>query len=490
MTKSAKGVQRVEICDDVIKLGEDGSTNDANEEKSDVALSEEDSTNEIGELPKSNHRNAMGEYIPDEGENPLTQQAVSGPGPSSYTPVIDLTKPSAAHYSIVGKPKDRKEDYIPGPNQYDTGTSMTWNRKTRTLKAKLETSPYRPNARDHLTCSLGSAAYKVEYHDTGKHVPRYTMGLRYDDRTILGPPNIAVEPVDTKGFVAPGPNYSPHDGRGMEKSFGLKHDEVLPKDGPGPAEYTPTNRDRGRRYSLGHRVNEPSAFDVPGPGAYEVKSTIGCGFGASIRGRRPLPSQYSVPSPNTYVLPDAFQDAPLHSMTYRTFETEVCETPGPANYRQNCRNVCRSPAAYSCRQQCRPGFPAILNYPEYGLMKNEDVGPETYDADKGFDKNNSPAYSIGTGWPKQERKYPGPAHYHISLPCRPNSFKAPEFSIGKVLQKGKGTVGPGPAAYRPQNKNRTGPAYSMSSRSKQKKGETNCSPIKKVIFSHVKIKII
>ena len=37
-------------------------------------------------------------------------------------------------------------------------------------------------------------------------------------------------------------------------------------------------------------------------------------------------------------------------------------------------------------------------------MKNEDVGPETYDADKGFDKNNSPAYSIGTGWPKQERK--------------------------------------------------------------------------------------
>ena len=102
-------------------------------------------------------------------------------------------------WSSLGDISRFVEDYIPGPNQYDTGTSMTWNRKTRTLKAKLETSPYRPNARDHLTCSLGSAAYKVEYHDTGKHVPRYTMGLRYDDRTILGPPNIAVEPVDTKG---------------------------------------------------------------------------------------------------------------------------------------------------------------------------------------------------------------------------------------------------------------------------------------------------
>ena len=32
--------------------------------------------------------------------------------------------------------------------------------------------------------------------------------------------------------------------------------------------------------------------------------------------------EYSVPSPNTYVLPDAFKDAPQHSMTYRAFETE------------------------------------------------------------------------------------------------------------------------------------------------------------------------
>ena len=33
-------------------------------------------------------------------------------------------------------------------------------------------------------------------------------------------------------------------------------------------------------------------------------------------------SEYSVPSPNTYVLPDTFRDAPRHSMTYRAFETE------------------------------------------------------------------------------------------------------------------------------------------------------------------------
>lgn len=77
---------------------------------------------------------------------------------------------------------------------------MIWNKKTKTLKAKLETSPYRPKSRDHLTCSLGSAAYKVEYYNTGMHAPSYTIGSRFNEPIILGPPDIAVEPVDTKGW--------------------------------------------------------------------------------------------------------------------------------------------------------------------------------------------------------------------------------------------------------------------------------------------------
>lgn len=419
-------------------------------------------------VPKSCKRNAMGEYIPSDGERQLTQQALAGPGPSSYNPIIHLTKPSSANYSIVGKPKDKKEVCAPGSNQYDTRSNMIWNRKTRVLKAKMETSPYRPKPRDHLTCSLGSAAYKVEYYDTGKHAPRYTMGSQYEERIILGPPNTAVEPVDTMGFAAPGPNYSPYGSRGMEKSFGLKFNEIRPKDAPGPAEYNLTSPNSGPRYSLGYRVKEPTGFDVPGPGAYEIKSTVGAGVATSIRGRQPVALKYSVPSPNTYCLPHTFRDAPKYSMTYRAFEKEVCEAPGPANYRQNCSKVERAPAEFSCRKQCRPSFPAILNYPEYGLMKNEDVGPDTYDADKGFDKNSSPAHSIGTRRPKLSNEYPGPAHYHIPLPCRPNSFKAPEFSMGKAMRKGKGTIGPGPAAYRPGEKE-TGPEYSMSSRARQRK---------------------
>ena len=39
-------------------------------------------------------------------------------------------------------------------------------------------------------------------------------------------------------------------------------------------------------------------------------------------------------------------------------------------------------------------------------MKNESVGPDTYDADKGFDKNSSPAYSMGNRRRIVGSKYP------------------------------------------------------------------------------------
>ena len=38
-------------------------------------------------------------------------------------------------------------------------------------------------------------------------------------------------------------------------------------------------------------------------------------------------------------------------------------------------------------------------------MKNDSVGPDTYDADKGFDKNNSPAYSMGNRRRSANSKY-------------------------------------------------------------------------------------
>ncbi|XP_028407902.1 uncharacterized protein LOC114530532 [Dendronephthya gigantea] len=358
-------VRHVEISEQVVNLGDEGNDDVDNNH---VITSDDEDVEWVEVVipsPRTVERNAMGEYLPKDGEKALTQQALSGPGPSTYTPAIELTKPMAPQHSIVGKVKDKKVDTAPGP-KYDTSENMIWNKKTRTLKAKLETSPYWPKSRDHLTCSLGSAAYKVEYYNTGKHAPGYTIGSRFNEPIILGPPNIAVEPVDTKGFAAPGPSYAPFATRGVKKSFGLKYRSIHDKDIPGPAEYNIGNSHRGPQYSLGHKVRDQSAFKAPGPGSYEIKSTIGSGVATSIRGRQTIPSKYSVPSPNTYVLPDTFQDAPRHSMTYRAFETEVCETPGPANYRQICRETWKAPPEFSCRKQCKPGFPAILNYPEYG----------------------------------------------------------------------------------------------------------------------------
>ena len=33
-------------------------------------------------------------------------------------------------------------------------------------------------------------------------------------------------------------------------------------------------------------------------------------------------------------------------------------------------------------------------------------------------------------------EYPGPNHYNITLPCRPDGEKVPEFSMGQAAKKG------------------------------------------------------
>ncbi|XP_028407861.1 outer dense fiber protein 3-like [Dendronephthya gigantea] len=60
-------------------------------------------------------------------------------------------------------------------------------------------------------------------------------------------------------------------------------------------------------------------------------------------------------------------------------------------------------------------------------------------------------------------EYPGPNHYNITIPCKPNARKAPEFSMGQAKKEVSDSSGPGPAAYCPKVK-KTDQGYSMSSR--------------------------
>ena len=50
----------------------------------------------------------MGELIVADGSKPLTSLAIPTPGPSDYSPNIELTIPCVPQHSIVGKPKYAK----------------------------------------------------------------------------------------------------------------------------------------------------------------------------------------------------------------------------------------------------------------------------------------------------------------------------------------------------------------------------------------------
>jgi len=65
----------------------------------------------------SGYRTGMGEYVPTNHTLPLTNLAISTPGPSDYH--YDLGK-SGYEYTILGKPQDKNNNIGPGPASVNT----------------------------------------------------------------------------------------------------------------------------------------------------------------------------------------------------------------------------------------------------------------------------------------------------------------------------------------------------------------------------------
>jgi hypothetical protein len=157
-------------------------------------------------------------------------------------------------------------------------------------------------------------------------------------------------------------------------------------------------------------------------------------------------------------------------MVYREFERDVEESPSPSQYSPSKVTMKRS-ASYSCRQACRPCFPDILNYPEFSPMQNP--APGTHSINRDFSKNDGPAYSQGKLLKEPQNEVPGPNHYHIKVPCRPDSRRAPEYSMAKRLERpqSSSSQGPGPSKYLPRPKSGA-PSYSMTARQAAKNATT------------------
>eukprot|EP00118_Oscarella_pearsei_P002316 m.10214 g.10214 ORF g.10214 m.10214 type:complete len:508 (+) comp22030_c0_seq3:125-1648(+) len=416
-------------------------------------------------------RTAMGEYIPPQGKEYLTQQAKPKAGPADYQLNTNLIFPTSPQYSIVGRAKPDKVFEFPGPDNYSTSQDVVWKRKTKALKSKGETRPYNIKPDAHLTCSIGAGGYLVCTGDTGRNATKTTIGAKQNVAT--GPPNSHVHPVDTHGFKTPGPDYQPTSDRPFAKTFGLKgRDEDPDTPGPGPGAYE-TKLEMGKSYSFGIQLNPKIDNSIPGPAKYNIATTMETPLAKSLSSKHKVIDSKIVPSPDTYDIQRYTSRGPRHSMTYRAFETEVSRQPGPGDYDPDKDSGQKRLPSFSCRRSCRPCYPDILSYPEFSLMKNP--GPGTHRVD--ISKNDKPSHSFGKRIEPIPNAFPGPNHYQRRFPCHPNSARAPKYSMGKRLNRtGSNTsVGPGPAAYFPDKQKQT-PSYSMSSRHTRSRGDATPAP--------------
>ncbi|XP_070558598.1 uncharacterized protein [Ptychodera flava] len=348
---------------------------------------------------------------------------------------------------------------------------MIWKDKKLSLKNKGKMCIYDVDAERHLTCSLGPAYYVDEYRDTGKHAPEISVASRHLDGVNAGHPGRLVQPVDTHGFRTPGPNYRPNSGywgRGPKKSFGLSNPSKNQTLGPGPAGYTIRNPKSMPSYSLAERLTDEqgegwqqvSDACVPGANAYNIGTTVGKGVAMSVRSRQPVKEKRVGPSPNAYNLPDSIRRRPTATLTYKPFEPNEAAKPGPTHYELNDKTFNKAPA-YSCRKGCKPCFPDILHYPRE--VKDVTPAPGHYHKPGKFTDNDNPAFSMGKRANHVKNEVPGPNHYNIVTPHRPDAKKAPSFSITAKFRPIEKNASPGPAAYFPKPI-ADQPRYSMSKR--------------------------
>ena len=402
------------------------------------------------------------------------------PGAADYFPAVNLTKPKQPQYSITGRPRPLKHNNFPGPLEYNTSKNLVWKQKTITIKGKTKSrAGFEGLSSDE---SVGPASYNVTHGNLGTSAPKYKIGRKVE--VDVGPPNALVQPVDTLRFDNPSPaRYRPSSGywdRGVtvKGSFGLAIKEKSPVTSPGPAEYNvPRDKHRGPAYSFGSRLKPTGTEEssTPGPGTYEIGTTIGKSLAKSVSGRNAAPKNNNYPSPNTYNPPSTLANGPKHSMTYRPFETKPETRPGPSEYSLPKINLPRAPQ-YSCRQQCPLDYPYVLHHwKPHTLVINPEVGPDTYDPNKDFSNNDAPAYSMGKRFGKKVDQCPGPASYYIKTAHKPDANRSPAFPMGKRIEQRLKREGPGPAAYYPKV-NTSAPSYSMGRRNKKIDGLVSTTP--------------
>ena len=226
-------------------------------------------------------------------------------------------------------------------------------------------------------------------------------------------------------------------------SLGSRHPTKPLESTPGPEYIPPTIGHDAKKSSFGKRVDrsrDPRA-DIPGPGTYDIGTTISKdSLKFSLYGR---PNDYFVSKSDTpgpeYIPPIIGHDAKKSSFGKRVDRSpdNRADIPGPGTYDIG-TTISKDSLKFSLYG--RPN--------DYFVSKSDTPGPEYIPPTIGHDAKKSSLSSRQAGARDTRIDYPGPDRYNVRTPFAKGARSASLHSRPNDMFAVRSS-GPGPAAYYP-----------------------------------------
>ena len=212
-------------------------------------------------------------FPPEMGES-------AGPGPAEYNPEFDAVMPKVQQSSMHIRPAERKQkDTGPGPGLYSIPSTLNQNPVS-----------FHKRTEQHIDkISPGPAKYNYD-PQIGSDARKYTMRSRIDvKKDVLSVPYYVLESTI---------------GQGRKSTLHGRPKDAKIESSPGPDFMPPSFGSDSHKFSFGNRRDiskRSTSASVPGPGEYDVGTTIGKGLKFSLKGREKIPEEKDInPGPAAY----------------------------------------------------------------------------------------------------------------------------------------------------------------------------------------------
>jgi hypothetical protein len=375
------------------------------------------------------------------------------PGPDAYSPDYRITKPFSPGKTIAGKRNEKMCDSGPGPGEYvlkESDTNKGWTMAHRPKSADLWTGPG-PGAYDVKATLWQKSGITIagkrqelaiwdDQPGPGSYNPKLSGGIAY---SIQG--RHLHDPAANENCKKPGPNsYDPNYRLTLPnypgKSIGMKYQEKLFDDGPGPGQYKFQDLwDKSKGWTIGHRPKTADSALSPGPGEYDIKTTLFDKPGKTIAGKRPSHSAETGPGPGMY---DIKLDPGIAYSIQGKYRT---------NYEMNENLSKPGPSYYPNIDLTKPYYPGkTIAGKRNSVEKFDDLpGPGSYNPrmDKGLAFTIQGRHDRDPEMLENMRK-PGPSYYPNVDFTKPNN---PGKSFGIRYPDGRSDEVPGPGSYNARN---------------------------------------